>query len=545
MTTPQFIDVGWSYRLTDGPTRLVLVSMAKSHENWPADDLLVLTGPKGQFGMMKTEHPDFKQYKTDVVELVKKYLDDRTIIVLPEFSGSLSIENDIKALLDNADKRCIVVGGSYYRTIHDPDEAEPRVQHVCPILIPNTPTYYQQKFVSAPVENPGFDTVERRTLLVFRHTGFGDFAVLICSDALDNNARNKCVAVLRHQIDLLVVPARNQDPHLPESLQTLANNERWSILYCNGGESHGSQIISPYRRISGKVPELVDHTASIDLRQFQKDVHSRPDDLHTCTERGRYFEPGPRHWPFRELRASGFSDYLRVVAIGSHFDDVWLGCSGTLMRLQECYNAQIRVVTLCNSYPSDYFGRYNLRGAALTRLYRDLDDLCRKLGFKHVSYEGEHALEDQSFAEERVNSYMKELADECCQTDLLFVPRQDDLHPDHMVTAKAAMLKFRGANVFEYEIKDFRRSPFNPNVLVDLSVRSNNPIEFAGMEPFTNESFAEKKAYVLENAFTMMNREDLPDTFKREHNLGRMIFRASQTGTELTYAEAFVAEMII
>ena len=114
-----------------------------------------------------------------------------------------------------------------------------------------------------------------------------------------------------------------------------------------------------------------------------------------------------------------------------------------------------------------------------------------------------------------------------------------------MVTAKAAMLKFRGANVFEYEIKDFRRSPFNPNVLVDLSVRSNKPIEFAGMDPFTNKSFAEKKAYVLENAFTMMNREDLPDTFKRDHNLGRMIFRASQTGTELTYAEAFVAEMII
>jgi LmbE family N-acetylglucosaminyl deacetylase len=139
---------------------------------------------------------------------------------------------------------------------------------------------------------------------------------------------------------------------------------------------------------------------------------------------------------------------------------------------------------------------------------------------------------------------MQELAEESCHTDLLFIPRQDDLHRDHKVTAQAAMVKFRSANVLEYEIKDFRRSPFRPNVLVDLGLRSNNPIEFNGVSR-VNLSFAEKKAFILEHAFRMMDPLDLPVMVQQAHTIGRMAFRASQSGTELDYAEAFMAEMII
>jgi LmbE family N-acetylglucosaminyl deacetylase len=540
IATPDCIDVGWSYRLTPDKTRLVLVSQAHN-ENWPPDDLLVLNGERGEFGKLRVDHPDLGKYENGAVELVKSFLGDRTLIVLPELSGSLAITEAIKKLLDESNKHCIVVAGSYYR-----DAANGRIEHVCPILIPKTRIHYQQKFVPAAIENSGFDPVDRRVIKIFQHTGFGDFATLVCSDAIDHGARQSYVNVLRHQIDFLVVPARNPAPQLPESLQTLSDNERWCVLYCNGNKTHASQVISCYSRRSEKGPTLFNEsatiTATIDLERFQKDLQDG-DGLHRCTEQERYFDPSPRHWPYRGLRAFGFSDHLRVVAIGSHFDDVWLGCSGSLMRLQECHNAQIRVVTLCNAYPWEYYDRYKLEGATRDQLYGDLDELCRKLGFRHEQYQGT-VLEDQSFDEDRVHDFMKELHEKAGDVDLLFVPRQDDVHRDHMVTAKAAMVKFRGTNVFEYEIKDFRRSPFRPNLLVDLGIRSNRDLGLAGI-PWQGTTFADKKAFILENAFRIMDASDLPFVVQKEHTLGRMTFRASQSGTELTHAEAFVAEMII
>src|SRR5258707_990411 len=551
LPTADPIDVGWNYRLTRGPTRLVLLSRAASGSNLPTYELLNLKGNKGELLFLKQDHPNLEQYENEVVELVRSHLDNETIIVLPELSGSVGLEQKIQKLLDETDKRCIVVGGSYYRTVEysrTGREAETRVEHVCPVMIQGLPStvYHQKKFVAAVIERigekqPGFDTVDRRVIQIFRNTGFGDFAVLICSDALDNDSRAKYVDLLRYQIDFLIVPAHNPAKSLPESLRTLATNQRWYVLYCNGHKNHASNIISCYHQDSEECPKIVDNVAFADLNEFQRklrDGHS----LTKCFEQERLFEPGPRHWPFRGLRASGFSDYLRVLAIGSHFDDVWLGCSGTLMRLQECYNAQVRVATLCNSYPLPYFGRYDLKNAR-AELEKDLNDLCEKLCFKHVPYTGPN-LEDQSFSEERVHDYMQKLAEESSHIDLLFVPRQDDVHPDHMVTTKHAMLKFRSANVFEYEIKDFRRSPFRPNVLVDLGVRSNMSIELNDNSR-VNISFAEKKAFILEHAFRMMDPVDLPAMFKQAHSIGRMAFRASQSGTEVAYAEAFMAEMII
>ena len=539
--TCKIIDVGWSYRLTAGPTRLVLASQA-GKENWPPDDLLVLEGGLGEFGLLRTNHPDLEQYENDAVEFVKSSMAERSLIVMPELSGSLSIETKIRELVDESDTHCVVVCGSYYRV--SPDNKH--VEHVCPIVFRNHETYYQQKFVPAPIEDPGFDPPDRRVVLVFKNTGFGDFAVLVCSDALDNQSRVEYVNRLRHQIDFLVVPSRNADEKLPNGLQVLSDSERWCILYCNGHGAHPSKIISSYKRDSGKQPKAVGCIATIDLPQFQTDLQNG-DGLHKSLESQRYFESRPRHWPYRRMRAFGFSDHLRILAIGSHFDDVWLGCSGALMRLRECYDAQICVVTLCNNYPSPYYDRYELTGTTLVELHEDIKLLCKELGFLHIlNTESDLGLEDQSFDEDRVRRYMKLLAEEAGHTDLLFVPRQDDeVHRDHLLAAKAAIVAFRGANVFEYEIKDFRRSPFRPNLLVDVGIQSNRPITLRDESRSGNISFAEKKAFILENAFRVMDKKDLPPVVQRYHTLGRMAFRASQSGTDLSYAEAFVAEMII
>ena len=86
-------------------------------DHWPPDDLLVIEGEKGVFGKIKIEHPKYSEYEDDVVELVERFIDDRTLIVIPELSGSKSIEEKIRKLLDESGKHCIVVGGSYYRDL--------------------------------------------------------------------------------------------------------------------------------------------------------------------------------------------------------------------------------------------------------------------------------------------------------------------------------------------------------------------------------------------------------------------------------------------
>src|SRR5258706_1714405 len=117
LPTADPIDVGWNYRLTRGPTRLVLLSRVASGNNLQPDKLRNLEGSKGEFLFLREDNPDLEQYENDVVELVRSHLDNQTIIVLPELSGSVGLEQKIQKLLDATGKRCVVVGGSYYRTV--------------------------------------------------------------------------------------------------------------------------------------------------------------------------------------------------------------------------------------------------------------------------------------------------------------------------------------------------------------------------------------------------------------------------------------------
>jgi len=373
----QKVDVGWAYRLGPSPTRIVLISRADQRSNWPSNRLLRLNQKKkGVWGTINPNDPKARDYEDQVISLVKGQIENNTLIVLPEFAGSPAIEKRIHRELRKRKKRCIVIGGSYYRatypTIHEQDGSDQLIECICPILIPTSKeVFYQRKFVPAPKEIPGFDQSDHHILVAFQNTGFGDFAVIICSDALDARSR-EYVAQLRGQIDFLIVPARNHAPQLQRDLQTISDEERWNVAYCNGEGAHPSSILSPYSGGSAKQPTLADGVGTVDLQQFQHDLVSHGlvggSPLFHTSARQHPFRPTARHWPYRGQVAINFARHLKVLAVGSHFDDVWLGCSGTLMRLRECYDAQVAIVTLCTQYPNDYYGRYRLNGAALDAL---------------------------------------------------------------------------------------------------------------------------------------------------------------------------------
>src|SRR5262245_58349196 len=71
-------------------------------------------------------------------------------------------------------------------------------------------------------------------------------------------------------------------------------------------------------------------------------------------------EPLPRApaWPgSRELSDSlKISNGGRALAIGAHWDDVLLGCLGTLLRLQLAHDYQVTIAVLCTTYSDRYYG---------------------------------------------------------------------------------------------------------------------------------------------------------------------------------------------
>jgi len=80
---------------------------------------------------------------------------------------------------------------------------------------------------------------------------------------------------------------------------------------------------------------------------------------------------------------------------------------------------------------------------------------------------------------------------------------------------------------------------------VDLSRRSAWDLELRGERVFeAGGTFAERKVALLTHAFSITG-DDPPQIFQPEHTLGRLSFRASQSGKGILYAEAFVAEVAI
>lgn len=243
-------DIGWSYEVADKAKVVMITRIGTA--GCPPPKLL---REEDRFFLRND-----KNYEHQLLSKVDQMIEDNVVIILPEFATSLSIEKRIREKLDSSGKRCIVVAGSYYQQDR---ENERLVHSLCPILIPNRATIYQCKFAPCLFEQQkqiAFAPNDE-ALHIFSNTGFGDFAVLICSDALGENIHDK-EAILKGRIDMLVVIARNKH-RKSRDLAELSRRTRWIVAYCNG-IGGGSSVFSPYKEnkvdksdcVQLNVPEL-------------------------------------------------------------------------------------------------------------------------------------------------------------------------------------------------------------------------------------------------------------------------------------------------
>lgn len=104
------------------------------------------------------------------------------ILCFPELSTTGNILKELKDFAD--ENNIIIIGGSYYNGER---------KNICPIIIPGTENiYFTEKVNPSPLEKSKFEgqgVVRGNKIYVIKNSGFGSFAILICSDFLDDNIR--------------------------------------------------------------------------------------------------------------------------------------------------------------------------------------------------------------------------------------------------------------------------------------------------------------------------------------------------------------------
>jgi hypothetical protein len=177
--------------------------------------------------------------------------------------------------------------------------------------------------------------------------------------------------------------------------------------------------------------------------------------------------PGSRH-PSDSLTINNGG---KALAIGAHWDDILLGCLGSLLRLRLFHDYTVSVAVLCNAYADSYYGhpQEELLGK-IHHIYRELEQ--RFAIRSHSPGPGGPLIADRCFRdkEDRVDALLANLAQSFSDCDLIFSTAADDGHVDHAVTGQLAQSHFRRPEqtILDYEVKRYTDRSFVPNIFVNL-----------------------------------------------------------------------------
>lgn len=149
------------------------------------------------------------------------------------------------------------------------------------------------------------------------------------------------------------------------------------------------------------------------------------------------------------------TEALTVLALGSHADDIEIGCGGTILRLVE-ESQGLEVVWVVLSADGERAGEAQrsadafMHGAASTRV------ILRTFRDGFLPYEGR-----------AVKEFFETLKAEV-SPDLIFTHYGFDLHQDHRLVSELTWNTFRDHLILEYEVPKDDGDRGAPNVFVHL-----------------------------------------------------------------------------
>jgi LmbE family N-acetylglucosaminyl deacetylase len=211
-----------------------------------------------------------------------------------------------------------------------------------------------------------------------------------------------------------------------------------------------------------------------------------------------------------KLELGGVRGPLRVLAVGSHADDIEIGCGGTLLRLARTRELDVHWVVLSASDERAAEAKRSaeafLEAATSSRIAVE--------GFRDAffRYGGE------------VKEYFETLKAEA-SPDLILTHHGSDLHQDHRLVSELTWNTFRDHLILEYEIPKYDGDLGSPNVFVHLE-----------------DDLARRKVELLLESFPSQQGRSW---FTEDLFMALMRLRGVECASPSGFAEAFYARKVV
>jgi len=203
---------------------------------------------------------------------------------------------------------------------------------------------------------------------------------------------------------------------------------------------------------------------------------------------------------------------LKILALGSHCDDIEIGCGATLLRLIEEYDVQEVDWVVFSSNKTRLLEAHASAESYLSTVNKKSIQIknFRNGYFPFVGCD--------------IKDYFEELKESVCP-DIIFTHYLNDAHQDHKTISQLTWNTFRNHLIFEYEIPKYDGDIGNPNVFIPVSHAQKN-----------------SKVMNILNYFSSQNDRQwfTKDTFE-----GMMRLRGIESNAPDGYAEAFHVRKLV
>jgi len=148
---------------------------------------------------------------------------------------------------------------------------------------------------------------------------------------------------------------------------------------------------------------------------------------------------------------------LKILCLGSHCDDIEIGCGGTLLKLIQSRHGNVAIQWVIFSSTAER--EDEARRSAQVFLKRSAQ---KSLVIEHF--------EDSFFPYNggEIKKFMQGLSRES-SPDLIFTHYKNDLHQDHRLIAELTWNAFRDHWILEYEVPKYDGDLGSPNLFVPLT----------------------------------------------------------------------------
>jgi LmbE family N-acetylglucosaminyl deacetylase len=202
---------------------------------------------------------------------------------------------------------------------------------------------------------------------------------------------------------------------------------------------------------------------------------------------------------------------LKILCLGSHSDDIEIGCGGTILRLlSRPQEIEVAWVVFGSSNKRDQ----EARDSAARFLAQTKNKNVVVKNFRDGFFPFEGAQIKDCFEELKAVS-----------PDLIFTHNRKDAHQDHRLIAELTWNTFRSHLILEYEIPKYDGDMGQPNLFV----------------PLDQEIYEKKVRYIVEAFETQRSKQ----WFGKDTFLALMRLRGMECVAPSGYAEAFYCRKLV